>query len=409
MCTIGQKIRELRVKRGLTQIELANGIVTPSMISLIETDKANPSPKLLQRIAEKLGVAMDYFLDEGASPWETLSAYTLAKAMLLAGKYEEAYDLLQQLTGSTTSLSLSDIQLLLGECLFHMERYDEAIKVFEQILDGQTSPYERVVQFQCFYRIGQSYIKQQNYTLAQHYWSKAFEWASRSENIDPSAIRTLLLDYARLCLLTEQREEAARLLKEANHIQNDGTTIQEIALSYVRKAKEEQKMENFKIATDYSHRAVGLFETIQLLKQSIDIQVYSAILRGEQGDVAEALDALLNCKQAYLALGIESENSYIHREAARLYLQMRDYDNALFHATKSLHFARHEKERAYALRVLAMIKKELDRLPEAISDIKKAIRLFKSHKMYDELTKSYALLSGMFATISERQESGKPL
>ncbi|GIM44686.1 hypothetical protein DNHGIG_02350 [Collibacillus ludicampi] len=408
MCTIGQKIRELRVKRGLTQIELANGLVTPSMISLIETDKANPSPKLLQHIAEKLGVAMDYFLEEGTSPWEPLSAYTLAKAMLLAGNYEEAYSLLQQLTGSTTSLSLSDIQLLLGECLFYMGKYEDAIQVFERIIDGQPCPYERRVQFHCFYLMGKAYIELHNYTLAKHFWLKAYEWASRSDSIDPSAIRTLLLDYVRLCLITGEKEEAASYVEKANRIKEVGASIQEIALAYVEKAKLEQDQENYKSATDYSHRAVGLLEAIQLVKTSIDLDVYAAILQGDQGNIQEALTDLQRCKQAYMSIGIDSENSFLHREAARFCLQLQDYDTALFHATKALHFAKNDKERAYVLRTLALIKKELGHLQEAISNVKKAIQLFASREMFDELTKSYTLLSEIFALLTEMKAKTRP-
>ncbi|PWI57290.1 helix-turn-helix domain-containing protein [Sulfoacidibacillus thermotolerans] len=51
---IGQKIRELRLARGLTQTQLAEGIVTPSMISQIEAGKAQPSESLLKKLAQRL-------------------------------------------------------------------------------------------------------------------------------------------------------------------------------------------------------------------------------------------------------------------------------------------------------------------------------------------------------------------
>ncbi|KEO83266.1 HNH endonuclease [Tumebacillus flagellatus] len=62
MSTLGQKIRELRMRLGLTQSDLAAGLITPSMVSQIEHDKANSSYKVLEAIATKLEVSIEYFL-----------------------------------------------------------------------------------------------------------------------------------------------------------------------------------------------------------------------------------------------------------------------------------------------------------------------------------------------------------
>lgn len=60
--SLGTKIRELRLANGMTQSELGAGLVTPSMISQIESDKANPSYSVLEAIAVKLKTPLEYFL-----------------------------------------------------------------------------------------------------------------------------------------------------------------------------------------------------------------------------------------------------------------------------------------------------------------------------------------------------------
>src|SRR5690606_34488676 len=54
--TVGQTIRQLRQARGQTQAELAGMLgISASYLSLIETDKREPSIPLLREAASKLG------------------------------------------------------------------------------------------------------------------------------------------------------------------------------------------------------------------------------------------------------------------------------------------------------------------------------------------------------------------
>ncbi|ARU62772.1 hypothetical protein CBW65_18700 [Tumebacillus avium] len=56
--TLGQRIRRLRLEKGMAQSEVADGYVTISMISQLERDKNTASVYLLQHIAKKLHVPL---------------------------------------------------------------------------------------------------------------------------------------------------------------------------------------------------------------------------------------------------------------------------------------------------------------------------------------------------------------
>ncbi len=59
--TIGKRIRERRLGLKLTQNDLARALhLTPQHISAIEKDKRAPSLTSLARLAEELGVTVDY-------------------------------------------------------------------------------------------------------------------------------------------------------------------------------------------------------------------------------------------------------------------------------------------------------------------------------------------------------------
>jgi transcriptional regulator with XRE-family HTH domain len=61
--SIGKRIRKRRQTLKMTQQELAEAIgVTPQHISAIEQDKRDPSLSSLAKLAEELGVTIDYLV-----------------------------------------------------------------------------------------------------------------------------------------------------------------------------------------------------------------------------------------------------------------------------------------------------------------------------------------------------------
>ena len=63
--TIGEKVRQIRTQKMMTQSELAGDFITRNMLSRIENGFATPSLQTLLYIAERLGVPAGYFIAEG--------------------------------------------------------------------------------------------------------------------------------------------------------------------------------------------------------------------------------------------------------------------------------------------------------------------------------------------------------
>ncbi len=71
--TLGQKIKQARLDRGMTQKELVGDQITRNMLSQIENDVATPSVKTLEYLAGRLGLSASYLmsdlmLSDGTSP-----------------------------------------------------------------------------------------------------------------------------------------------------------------------------------------------------------------------------------------------------------------------------------------------------------------------------------------------------
>ena len=62
--TLGQKIKNARKAKRITQERLAKGKITRNMISRIESGQANPSLETIKHIANELAIPVSYFLSE---------------------------------------------------------------------------------------------------------------------------------------------------------------------------------------------------------------------------------------------------------------------------------------------------------------------------------------------------------
>jgi tetratricopeptide (TPR) repeat protein len=90
--SLGERVRELRLERGLTQQELAADNCSKEYVSQIERGRARPTPEMMQWLAERLGVDHDY-LERGVSSadYERTEALVARIETLVTGKrYDEA-------------------------------------------------------------------------------------------------------------------------------------------------------------------------------------------------------------------------------------------------------------------------------------------------------------------------------
>ena len=100
--TIGEKIKKARSERSLTQAEVAGGVVTRNMLSLIENGAASPSFETLGAIAEKLDIPVAYFLADGDDPFPYLKEERMpaVRRAFAARRYEECIRRLTRLGGT---------------------------------------------------------------------------------------------------------------------------------------------------------------------------------------------------------------------------------------------------------------------------------------------------------------------
>jgi transcriptional regulator with XRE-family HTH domain len=106
--TLGEKIRQARIERGMTQKQLVGEHITRNMLSKIENGSATPSMRTLEFLSQQLGLPASYFLSDftlsdGTSPdgldnmrqayreGRYLDCIELLEASKTAGSTDEGY------------------------------------------------------------------------------------------------------------------------------------------------------------------------------------------------------------------------------------------------------------------------------------------------------------------------------
>jgi tetratricopeptide (TPR) repeat protein len=178
--TIGQRLRRLRLERGLSQRELSSPGVSYAYISRIEAGARRPSVKALRMLAPKLGVSVEYLetgrdlsddeerelrlsdaelelrladdpsnaerelraiLVESLTAGDGVAANRAQIALGLsaarAGRDAEAVELLEQTIASpgVTPASHPNVYTTLGRCYAALGRPDQAVELFDECRD----------------------------------------------------------------------------------------------------------------------------------------------------------------------------------------------------------------------------------------------------------------------------------
>ena len=110
---LGEKIRTLRKKQGMTQSGLSGDKITRNMLSRIESDKASPSIGTLLYLAERLSVSPAYLVDDARTLLDEKKTVALPriKDAYARGNYKEAIRLYERDLGDYDD----EIALLIAE------------------------------------------------------------------------------------------------------------------------------------------------------------------------------------------------------------------------------------------------------------------------------------------------------
>ena len=143
---LGEKLRQARLRAGLSQRQLCGQEITRNMLSQIEHGTCNPSVATLRYLAGRLELPVSYFLEEDAAAsanagcmrqgWEAYEAGDDTGALSALGSYREPDPLLDReyaLLKTLTLLRLAEKEMNSGREAVARKRLNQAQTLEERL------------------------------------------------------------------------------------------------------------------------------------------------------------------------------------------------------------------------------------------------------------------------------------
>ncbi|MEU9912292.1 tetratricopeptide repeat protein [Streptomyces sp. NPDC051001] len=136
--TIGRRVQQLRIERGLTQRQVAEPAYSAAYVSTLEAGRVRPSDQALRHLAERLGVEVDELATGRPAHLVTDLRLRIVEAQrtLATGEAEEAARQYAALLAEADALRIVEVRaaalLGLGECAVETGELVEGRQYFER-------------------------------------------------------------------------------------------------------------------------------------------------------------------------------------------------------------------------------------------------------------------------------------
>ena len=334
METIGQRLKRLRLERGLSQRELGSPGVSYAYISRIEAGTRQPSVKALRRLATKLGVSPEYLetgsaLDPVESRELRLADVELRFRLEPSAETESiARAVLQEALDAADAPNVARAQIALGFSAFQRGDYAATIDLLEAAVRfGKPSPADGV---DVYFTLGHAYALNGTPTRAVELFETCIADLERMRPNDAALhIRyATLLSYALSDIgeLSRAEQVVKAALERADEVQNDPYMRVRLYWSLARLAEMEGDSAS---ALQNIRRAIALLEgtddTIHLARAHL----LCAWIMTSKGDAADALRHVDDAERLLGANPAAEDNAHVAVERARAFAALERADEAV--------------------------------------------------------------------------------
>jgi len=355
LTVLGQRLRDARHKRGMSQDQVAKPEFTKSYVSAVERGKARPSLKALELMSRRLGVSSSDLLNmvslpevAGQDPRSRQEeiAYQLdcVRRAVDTGQPSEGLRLLaalEQNAAADLPLSIPDVRFRLHylRALAHLRLDDaaqahkalaQALPLAEALPDGGEN-VERIHNL-----TGGAYYQQNLPALARDEHQRGLA-AIQSGVVKDLNLRLLIYsnlanDYWAL----GEADQAVATYREALTLLNDVNNLEQQSALYWNLGAAYREVGNLEGAKLAAGRALGIYEGAQNMSATAQMSLNLAEILAEKQDYAGAEQALAQAQAVLEGSGNRSFLSALHQQYALMELNRKQVDAAATHTTQAL-------------------------------------------------------------------------
>ncbi|CAM4332922.1 transcriptional regulator [Bacillus manliponensis] len=358
---LGEKIRQIRIHREMTQGELVEGICSITYLSRIENGKIKPSQSFLEKVATKLNVDVKHLADANVDGIEETIE-------MIAQKYKE--------TNTLTDHEISLLELhsremhgtlillnIFGVLLHYYIRFD-SIKKAETIYNHSHNLIPNRINEQYTEEFLYYYIACGNYFYYVQDFLKANEY------------------YV----------QADKLLSPEN-------TLQYAEICFNMSLVKQRLITNQDISRKYSKKALEIFEFLNIPEKITDTLITIGVQYHLDGKYDKSLQYLKKAEVYAQSLNSAHLLTMIEYNYGRVYQGLKEYEKAIQHFTNTMQLndsLNQSKENIYSLRSLIDIYLQLKDWEQVDKSMSSALKIVENNNLPSIQTEIYMYKSHIY-------------
>ncbi|PWK14398.1 helix-turn-helix transcriptional regulator [Tumebacillus permanentifrigoris] len=329
--TIGQRLKRYRTQRGMSQVELADGICSHQTVSLVEKDKHTPSAEILRKLAEKLEIPFYEIMQDRESELEAKLQLEILKIYTEQKEYSRALDLVEELEArpDLTENHRTQLSLLRAECWMRTDRPNEAVRLLTQLknkLEADRS-MDDAFMAEFYNKLGNSHNLSSNMIYAHMHYLRALELC---EKIPESRllIAEISFNLGVVCGVLGFYTDAKSYLDDALKVFNELSDMKRLASTYFSLGVLQKKLNQFDEAESYMQQALALYRCHNVVELAFVVrQQFAASIMAEK-DPAGAITELLDCVVEFDKNGDDKLVIHTYARIASIYIAEKQMDKA---------------------------------------------------------------------------------
>lgn len=409
--SLGEKIKKLRKEKDMTLKELAGDRITAAQISHIERDKSHTSYELLDYLAEKLDVSIDYLLEtkEMQSRKITDNLILQSEVFIKCNELEKAGIQINEILDICKEYDLLDnlgkCNFLLAEINLKKQKYNDAVVNYEKALYFfiKNSDDENI--FKCYLNIGKIYMEEKFYKGAISHFDFAEDVLNQSHIEDMNVYKNLYSKMAYCHIKLDNPDKSLEYIEKINEIDTKNNVKEELDMIMLRgnnllnMGKYEDAKECFK-------------KTLEILDKEEDkngiANVYLTIseIYKNMGNI----DKVLEYSHKVYDIKKSDEDEHMMRGLYKIieaYIENEEYDEAKKYCKIALTSAIKNKNKFNEYRILKFYSNMYKVQNEnnlAIEYLLKCISIISTLGNHKELANLYIDLGQLYSNISKEKE-----
>jgi tetratricopeptide (TPR) repeat protein len=278
----------------MTQRDLAGGILSVSLISMIEHDRVRPSLKTLRALARRLGISVRALVDDDPAEAAELRV-RLGEGLLRQHRFAEALEVLAGVPPSVESHLLRARRALgMGQACAGLRRFREAARHLRDASALAAASGDADLMAAAANALGFVALRARRFAQAREILQAAVDALRQSGHTRTEVYGKLLANLGRAYLELGLPVQAEEFFRQAAAVLDPAADPYHQGLLYFNMGIACERQRAFEQARQYLDRAAHLFTLHENVRLLGAVRRSMGMLHLEQGDLERARAALLD-------------------------------------------------------------------------------------------------------------------